>query len=157
MDMTLNFSFSSIAKYAFVLTLGYLAGNNYQCYSVSLDRYRAIFVAPLLARIAFAGPWRVPKFSLDVISIPACHAMFRLNSAEFSGVFLTTGKSTFPIYLMNTAFIGLSKGVMLRFEPWDLANFFWFAPILLLVGVVGPILVKRWIIARRSVLNTIVA
>ena len=82
-DMTLNFAFSSIAEYAFVLTLGDLAATNYQCYSVSLDRYRAVFAAPFLAPLAFAVPWSVPRFILDVFSIPAFHAMLRINSAEF--------------------------------------------------------------------------
>ena len=157
MDVTLNFALSSIAEYAFVFTLGCLAGDHYQRYSVWLDRYGAIFVTPFLVLLAFAVPWGVPKFILGLLSIPACHAMVRMNSADFWGVFKTLGKYTFPIYLMNTAFIGLSKGVMLRFASWDGANFFWFAPILLLAGVVGPILVKRWIIARSRVLNTIVA
>jgi membrane-bound acyltransferase YfiQ involved in biofilm formation len=157
MDVPLNFAFSSIAKYAFVFTLGYLAGDHYQRYSIWLDRYGGIFVTPFLVLLAFAVPWGVPKFILGLLSIAACHAMVRMNSADFWEVFKRLGKYTFPIYLMNTAFIGLSKGVMLRFASWDGAKFFWFAPILLLVGVVGPILVKRWIIARSSVLNTIVA
>ena len=83
--------------------------------------------------------------------------MVRMDVADFWGLFKTLGKYTFPIYLMNTAFIGLSKGVMLQFASWDGMNFLWFAPVLLAAGVAGPILVKRLLIARNQFLNTLIA
>lgn len=156
-DVTRYFALSGIAEYSLVFTLGCLAGDHYPKYSAFLDRYGAAFVTPFLVAFAFAIPWDVPKFVLGLLSIPACHAMIRMDSAEFWGLFKTLGKYTFPIYLMNTVFIGVSKGVMLRLAPWDGLNFLVFAPVLLLTGILGPILVKRLIIARNRVLNTIVA
>ena len=157
LNVTPYFALSSVAEYSLVFTLGCLAGEHYQRYSSLLDRYGALFVAPFLVALAFAVPWGVPKLLLGLLSIPACHAMVRMDAADFLGVFKTLGKYTFPIYLMNTAFIGLSKGVMFQFASWDGVNFFWFAPTLLAAGIVGPILVKRVVIARSQFLNTIVA
>ena len=157
LEVTSYFALSSLAEYSFVFVLGCVAGDQYQRYSELLDRYGAFFVTPFLVLLAFAVPWGVPKFVLGLLSIPACHAMIRMNAAEFRGVFKTLGKYTFPIYLMNTAFIGLSKGVLLQVSSWDGAHFLWFAPTLLIAGIVGPILVKQHVIARSRLLNTIVA
>ncbi len=157
MDVTSYFAISSIAEYSLVFAVGCLAGDHYQRYSSLLDRYGALFVTPFLVALAFAVPWGVPKFLLGLLSIPACHAMVRMNAADLLGALKTLGKYTFPIYLMNTAFIGLSKGVMFQFASWDGTNFFWFAPTLLAAGIAGPILVKRMVIARNRFLNTIIA
>ncbi len=157
LDVTRYFALSGIAEYCLVFTLGCLAGDHYERYSRWVDRYGAWFVTPFLVMTAFAIPWGVPKFLLGLMSIPACHAMVRMDVADLWGLFKTLGKYTFPIYLMNTAFIGLSKGVMLRIADWDGLNFLWFAPMLLLAGLVGPILVKRLIIARNRLLDTMVA
>ena len=156
-DVTPVFAMSSVAEYSLVFALGCVAGEHYQRYSSLLDRYGAFFVTPFLVALAFAVSWGVPKLLLGLISIPACHAMVRMSAADYWGVLKTLGKYTFPIYLMNTLFIGLSKGIMLQFASWDGINFYWFAPTLLIAGVAGPILVKRIIIAKSRVLNAIVA
>ena len=157
LNFTPYFGISSLAEYSLVFTLGCLAGEHYHRYSSLLDRYGALFVTPFLVALAFAVPWGVPKLLLGLLSIPACHAMVRMNAADVLGVLKMLGKYTFPIYLMNTVFIGFVKGVMLNFASWDGVNFYWFAPALLAAGIAGPILVKRVVIARSQFLNTIIA
>jgi hypothetical protein len=46
------------------------------------------------------------------------------------------------IYLFNTIFIGLAKGLLFRFVDWDGAHFLPFSMCLMLAGVFGPVGLK---------------
>lgn len=151
------FGLSSIGEYAFVFGLGCLAGDHYERYTSLLKKFGPAFVTPFLVVMWFAVPWDVPKLALGLLSIPACHAMMSMRLAEQFDVLKTLGAFTFPIYLMNTVFIGVAKGMMLKLATWDGANFLWFAPMLLIAGLVGPILVKVWLLRRIPALDRITA
>jgi hypothetical protein len=57
------------------------------------------------------------------------------------------------IYLFNTAFIGLMKGVLLHFYTWDGRHFLPFAAALMIAGTLGPMGLKRAVFQRVRVLN----
>lgn len=151
------FALSSLGEYAFVFFLGCAAGEHYDRYSKWLEKSGAFLVAPFIVVMCFAVPWGVPKFVLGLMSIPACHAMVGMRVADGWNVLKLLGAYTFPIYLMNTVFIGATKGVMLKFAAWDGQNFLWFAPVLLVAGILGPILIKEFFIRRVRVLDRMVA
>jgi hypothetical protein len=44
---------------------------------------------------------------------------------------------------------------MLKVASWDGANFLIFAPCLMLAGLLGPILIKRWLLRRLGPLDRI--
>ena len=46
------------------------------------------------------------------------------------------------IYLFNTLFIGLAKGVLFLRWSWDGAHFLPFAAMLMSAGLIGPVLLK---------------
>lgn len=143
------FALSSVGEYAFVFVLGCTAGEHYQAYSKWLEQYGPFFVTPFVVTLFFATAWDVPKFVLGLMAIPACQPLVGMRLADGWNVLKILGYYTFPIYLMNTLFIGVAKGVMFKFASWDGANFFWFAPTLLIAGIVGPIVVSE-LYARRS-------
>ena len=95
---------------------------------------------------------------LGLLSIPACYAlMVGMRITESWGILKKLGAYTFPIYLMNTVFIGVTKGLMLKLSSWDGTNFLWFAPLLLAAGIIGPILTKELLFRRISTLDRMVA
>jgi hypothetical protein len=57
------------------------------------------------------------------------------------------------IYLFNTLFIGLAKGVLLHFWSWDGAHFAPFLGVLMAAGVLGPVGLKRVVFRRVGVLD----
>lgn len=122
------FGLSSLGEYALVFALGCLAGDHYKTFAAWLQRYGAVFVAPFVVLLFYAVPLGVPKFFMGLLAIPACHALMTVRLADAWGVLKTLGAYTFPIYLMNTMFIGVTKGLMLKAAPWDNSNFYWFAP-----------------------------
>lgn len=134
---------SSFGEYAFVFCLGCVAGDHYPAYSKWVSRHGAMFMIPFLIALMVASTWGIPKLLLGLLSIPACHVLVGLWAKDHGKVWTTMGNYTFPIYLMNTLYIGVAKAVLFKFANWDGVNFFWFAPILLLAGVVGPIVTYK--------------
>jgi hypothetical protein len=57
------------------------------------------------------------------------------------------------IYLFNTLFIGLAKGLLLHVWAWDNSDFAPFAAVLMLAGVLGPMGLKRYGLRYVPVLN----
>ncbi len=151
------FALSSLGEYAFMFCLGCTAGDNYERYAKWLGAQGAFFVTPFLVALCFSVPWGVPKLVLGLMSVPACHAMVGMRLAERWNLLKTLGLYTFPIYLMNTLFIGATKGFMLKIADWDGTNFLWFAPVLLAAGIIGPIVVKEIVFRRLPLLDRIVA
>jgi fucose 4-O-acetylase-like acetyltransferase len=157
MELPGLFALSSLGEYAFVFFLGCVAGEHYAAYSNWISRYGAAFVTPFLVVLCYATEWGIPKFAMGLLAIPACQALVSLKLADSWGFLKTLSYYTFPIYLMNTLFIGLTKGVLFKFATWDNFNFLWFAPVLLVAGTLGPIIAQELIIKRSRLLKQIVA
>lgn len=106
-----------------------------------------LFTAGLIC-VALRGQSESQKavmLPLGMLSMPALHgAMRHIGNAKWRTGLLFFGRCSFAIYLGNTICIGLAKGIMLRFIPWDGENFLLFAPALALAGTFGPIAVKRY-------------
>ena len=152
------FALSSLGEYSFVFVLGCCAGDHYQQFSKWVEKTGPAFVVVFIVAACFSIPWGVPKFMLGLLSIPACYAlMVGMRITESWGILKKLGAYTFPIYLMNTVFIGVTKGVMLKLSSWDGTNFLWFAPLLLAAGIIGPILTKELLFRRISTLDRMVA
>ncbi len=91
-------------------------------------------------------PYKWALLLAGLASLPAVHGLVRHGPPARAASLLILGRYVFVIYLLNTVFIGLSKAVLLRFIPWDGANFLPFAAALMLVGTIGPMLTKRWVL-----------
>lgn len=109
--------------------------------------FYAIFAASFLAMVVLPHPWS--KGLIGAASIPAGMAFAAsFTSDRDRHALRTLGEYTFTIYLMNTLFIGLSKGVLLKFLPWDGPYFLLHFFVLLAAGVLGPIVVHRLVFTR---------
>ena len=89
--------------------------------------------------------------------MPALHGLVRQRYFAASSVLLTLGAYSFIIYLLNTPFIGLVKGAMLKVLPWDGVNFLLYVPALTLAGTLLPILLRRYVLTRVPALDRMTA
>jgi peptidoglycan/LPS O-acetylase OafA/YrhL len=127
--------------------LGALAGERAERLDQPLRRLGpplAVLFAGLLVAFAFVPvAWRgVVATATALASIPAIHGLVLGLVGQRASWPCFFGRYSFAIYLLNTIAIGVAKGVMLRFLPWDGRNFLLFFPVLMLAGVFGPIIVK---------------
>ena len=104
-----------------------------------------LFVATVFLAVTYFDeiPQPVRLLACGVLSIPALHGLVRQSWLAGSKSLLHLGVFSFVIYLLNTPFIGLTKGLMLKAMPWDGRNFLIYLPLLMFAGLYGPILLKK--------------
>ena len=98
-------------------------------------------------------PEKILLLPLGVLAMPALHGLLRCYGATSPRVFLVLGRYSFMIYLFNTIFIGLTKGILLHFCSWDGPHFLPFAMVLMTSGILGPVMLKQKIFRHVSVLD----
>jgi fucose 4-O-acetylase-like acetyltransferase len=141
-----------LGRYAIFFALGALAASFDEGWIRFIDRYWPIclgLLAVLLLAIAVDGaawPVRLTLLPAGALSMPALHGLVRFLGASPSLSFV--GRYSFMIYLFNTLFIGLAKGLMLQLSSWDGAHFLPFAMALMLAGTMGPVALKRYAFSR---------
>jgi fucose 4-O-acetylase-like acetyltransferase len=151
-----------VGTFAPFFLLGAAAGFAGARWDEAVDRIwpwaMAMFGACLLA-IVVCGPEsaceaRVILLLVGTMSLPAIHGLLRCSwFIPFQKAFLLLGRYCFMIYLFNTLFIGLAKGLLLLAWPWDGANFLPFACVLMCAGLMGPIGLKRYAFRRIKFLD----
>jgi fucose 4-O-acetylase-like acetyltransferase len=150
------FYLDRIAHYFFFFLIGSLGLRMPQAMR-HIDRWFALYGAAFLSALTLLafGIFDPVTFALcNVLSIPALHGLMRRrNRFARWEVFLTLGSYSFVIYLLNTTFIGLTKGALLTVMPWDGRYFLIFAPTLLAAGLIGPILLKEVALRRVPLLD----
>jgi fucose 4-O-acetylase-like acetyltransferase len=152
-----------VARYMGFFLMGGLAADAGESWLDFIDRYFgwalvALLVALSLSLTVFAA-WNpdVALFVCGTLSMPALHGLVRQRHFATSSLLLTLGAYSFVIYLLNTPFIGLVKGAMLRVLPWDGVNFLLYAPVLTVAGTLLPILLKRYLLDRVPALRRMTA
>lgn len=148
-----------LGTYAIFFALGGAAGLAGARWERIVDRHwgwlLALFAA-LLAGIAWRGAAWPPHSVLLVagtLSMPALHGLLRYSPASWPRFVLWLGRYSFMIYLVNTWFIGLAKGLLLHVWGWDGANFLPFAMVLMATGLAGPVLLKRYALRHAPLLD----
>jgi len=141
-----------IFRFMSFFAMGGLASDAGELWLSKIDRYWALALVALVAALAifltqFPGvPSDLPLFICGALSMPALHGLVRQRHFASSSMLFTLGTYSFVIYLLNTPFIGLVKGAMLKVLPWDGLNFLLYAVVLTLAGTVLPILLKRYVL-----------
>ncbi|MDE8343770.1 MAG: acyltransferase [Acidocella sp.] len=148
-----------VGRYAIFFVAGVWAGRQGAAWTGFIDaHYRGLIVllaVALLMVAVFGAHWPVAVVLLPVglLSMPALHGFVRHRGAGFGQVFHWLGRYCFMIYLFNTIFIGLTKGVLLRFISWDGPHFMLFAVALMVAGVMLPVALKFYLLNRVPVLR----
>jgi hypothetical protein len=124
-----------------------------------LDRHwrflGVVFLALVGWVIAFGDfvSFPVTLLCTGALSMPVLHGLVRTFSEIPARVFLYLGQYSFMIYLFNTLFIGLAKGILLRLTSWDGAHFLPFAVALAGAGILGPVVLKQVAFRRAGILD----
>jgi fucose 4-O-acetylase-like acetyltransferase len=141
------------AEYYLFFMFGALAADAGQAWTAFLDRYRGgilgLFSLSLVAR--FLIPDFEPHWAhllCGTLSLAAVHSFVRWGKVANSRLLLSLGGFSFVIYLLNTPAIGLAKGILIKWVPWDGPTFVIHAIVLLACGLLIPVLIKRWIFSR---------
>ncbi len=148
-----------VGTYAVFFGLGAWAGILGARWDNFMDRSWPWLLALLLCGLAlvvfFGANWpeKLTLLPLGALSMPAIHGWLRFWAASSHRVLLFLGRYSFMIYLFNTLFIGLVKGVLLLFCSWDGPNFLPFAAALMSAGILGPVALKRAVFRRIRVLD----
>ena len=143
-----------IARFFLFFALGGLAARGADRWLEFIDKTCYLWLLALFAALAavlvefdsLSDAFRL--LVCGVISMPALHGLVRRSRLSDSKILFSLGLSSFVIYLLNTPFIGLSKGLLLKAMPWDGPNFLIFFAALLTAGLLGPILTKHYIFRR---------
>lgn len=146
--------------YFVFLILGGLAAMNIERWQAFLDNRAfmliGIFLASFVLMLVDMDPlWRMAI--IGPLSLPALHAFVRLRGVYKSRLLMFLGAYCYAIYLFNTIFIGVTKGIMFHVMSWDGPNFLIFAPVLLLAGISGPVLLKKLVLKHNKFLDMMTA
>jgi fucose 4-O-acetylase-like acetyltransferase len=110
-----------------------------------------------LAAVALFGahwPEKLELLSVGALSLPAIHGAVRnLQTEPLRALFLFLGRYSFVIYLFNTLFIGLTKGLLLHVWSWNGTHFLPFACALMSAGIFGPMALKKYALRRVLMLD----
>ena len=140
---------TDIARYGVFYAVGLCAGALGDAWTGLIDRWRwpllVLFCTgfALIALCGAAWPFAARLLAFGILAMPALHALVRFSCLSSDRILVTIGRYSLMIYLFNTIFIGLTKGVLLHVVSWNGDHFFGFACVLMAAGMVGPILLKR--------------
>lgn len=150
---------AQIGHFLIFFGLGAWAGSAGDIWTGFIDRYwrtlGATFFVTLSLIVYFGSNW--PEWPellpIGTLSMPVLHGFVRNCGASCGAVLKFLGRYCFSIYLFNTLFIGLAKGVLLRVISWNGAHFPPFALALMAAGVLGPVALKRLALRHNRVLD----
>lgn len=133
-----------ICAYFIFLLTGAIAAKNKDVYMANIDKWGWAWVCLFGISLSFTYNYpSLPRLATGMISIPALHALIRKNPLEKADLLITLGTFVFPIYLMNTIFMGSIRGLILHFVSLDYWHFLIIFPILIITGLAGPVLLYR--------------
>jgi fucose 4-O-acetylase-like acetyltransferase len=138
-----------LCHYAIFFALGLASAASGVRWLTVIDRWRGwtlcLFLMGFIMIALFGQSWRSSFVMLlfGVLSMPALHALVRTPALSSSQVLLLLGRYSLMIYLFNTMFIGLAKGLLLLALSWNGDHFTLFALVLMIAGLAGPVLLKR--------------
>lgn len=119
-------------------------------------RHLGLAFIALLVCIAWFGDiisFPVTLLFTGALSMPVLHGFVRTLPETPARIFLYLGRYSFMIYLFNTLFIGLAKGLLLRLTSWNGAHFLPFAAALAFAGTLGPVALKQLAFRRAPILD----
>lgn len=153
------FALKKVMHYLVFLSFGMMAYDLKGRYLSIVDKYGVLFIMVFIASMVLfyddKNQIDAGRFTIELFSIPAVHYLFRSKKKQNNHFFIMLGIYTFPIYLMNTIAIGLTKGITLKFILLDGVNFLIVAPVFLCSGIFIPIIIKKHVFSKIRPLDII--
>ncbi len=138
-----------LCHYAIFFALGLASAACGKSWLALIDRWRGWLIGwflagfTMIALFGAAWPSGLVMLLFGAFSMPALHALVRSAALSSSQALLLLGRYSLMIYLFNTMFIGLAKGLLLLAISWNGDHFMLFAAVLMAAGLAGPVLLKR--------------
>lgn len=145
---TYLFEIDMVFQYLFFFFLGVLSHSYMSVYEPFLRRYGLMTTLIFVAVLAYYFIEPLPKILVGTLSVPAIHYAVRYGPLSSSLLLATLGRYVFPIYLFSMMFVGVVKGLIFSFCNLGYDEFWLVAPVLLAVGVIGPVLLKKYVLTR---------
>ncbi|WP_243367302.1 acyltransferase family protein [Fundidesulfovibrio soli] len=142
-------------RYFIFLVLGIAVYDHYPAYLRIVDKYVWLLLLVFAGMCALAVNVTMNDFPVSVCAIPALHGLCRTGPVVRSRLLALLGQYMYPIYLFNTIFINVARGLILRFVSWDGHAFLLILPVLMTVGIWGPIWTQRNVIPRIPLLRKV--
>ncbi len=140
--------------YFFFFSLGIVAMRHYDYFIQFIRKYNIILIGIFVFSLSFfTYSNKFLLFINGILAIPALYSVMLCRFIQDSKLLNLLGKYTFVIYLMNTLFIGLAIGVLLKFTTLTGHNFTLFLPLFVILGIFGPILIKKYFFEKFSFLR----
>jgi hypothetical protein len=136
---------AGVFEYLPFFAAGILLGQNWDRLTARIlsGRYVLLWILPFAAALVYSilVDW-LPKWFVGTLSIPAALAAAQVARGVVAEKLVFLGNYTLSIYLMNTIFIGLTKGLLLPFVPYRDGYFIIYFILLALFGTLLPVAVK---------------
>lgn len=143
-----------VAGYAVFFAAGVAAGRHDAAWTAWRRRWWGVCLATLAALLLGVASGVLPGGRLDagaagramlllagLVAMPALHGAVAAGPLRHSRMLLVLGHGSLAIYLLNTILIGLAKaGLLAAGLTWTAADFPVFAPVLMVAGTGGPLL-----------------
>ncbi len=144
--MSTFFAMNMFSRNFIFFGLGIFIMQNYNNYIIFLNKNRLVlnilfllsFVLTLFISL------EISRFFIGMFSIFALHSLIISPPLDKSNLLIKLGRYTFIIYLMNTIFIGLSKGILVKIDSPFVIIFI----LSVLSGIVFPILIKKYLFKK---------
>ncbi|WP_284946810.1 acyltransferase family protein [Acidisoma cladoniae] len=133
-----------IAANALFFAIGLFAGRQDTDWCVWIDRHRRSLVVLFLCSLLLVfllNTELAPKSRMLLVSavaLPALHAAMRHPPRHVARLLDWMTPYALAIYLLNTVFIGLAKGLLMTSLPWNAPWFPLYAVVLMAAGIGGP-------------------
>ncbi|MDD2876334.1 MAG: acyltransferase [Acidiphilium sp.] len=141
-----------VSRYGLFFALGLCAGALGARWTDWIDRWRwpliGLFATGfgLIALDGHRWPVDLRLIVFGIVAMPAVHSLVRSSWLSSDRTLVTLGRYSLMIYLFNTIFIGLTKGLLLKVTTWDGDHFPVFLCVLMVAGMLGPIMLKRTVL-----------
>lgn len=136
---------SGVIEYLPFFAAGILLGQNWDRLAAGMlaKRFAPVWILPFVVAIVYSilVSW-LPKWFVGILSIPAVLSLSQILHGAVAKKLVFLGNHTLSIYLMNTIFIGLAKGILLPIIPYRDGYFVIYFIILASLGIILPVAVK---------------
>jgi fucose 4-O-acetylase-like acetyltransferase len=147
---------NKFSEYLFFFTLGFIFINKRETIINYLLKYKYLVVISFIFSflLILITNENLSKLVIGCFSIPFFILFsIKLNNNYLKIIINLLSEYTYSIYLMNTIFIGLTKGIFIKFLSWGGINFIIMFPFLLLSGLILPILFHKIILEKTFLKN----
>jgi fucose 4-O-acetylase-like acetyltransferase len=155
--VTQLFALDRFATYFIFFALGIYIMDNYNIFKIITIKYSTIFLIVFICSLYYRNYFELHEALLfyGLLSIPSLFSLFIKYTILNNKIFQVLAKYTFIIYLFNIIFIGLVLGFLLKLFPLNGVYLTLMLPVIISTGIIGPILLKKYIFNRISYLKKI--